>query len=78
MKNEKQRHSVEATARRLAKKIKRAEEKQKRLIDKLVYGQPSKTKEWFLKKAIKSCSRRIQTYKNSILYGKRQSKGQQK
>lgn len=80
MKNEKekQRYSVEASARRFAKRIKRVEEKQKRLIDKLVYGQPSKADEWFLKQAIKSCSRQIQTYKNSILYGKKQSKGQQK
>lgn len=69
------RYSVEATARRMAKRIKRVEEKQKRLIDKLVYGEPSKAKQWFLKQAIKSCSRQIQTYKNSILYGKRQSKG---
>ena len=74
--NKKRRRTVEATARRLLKRIKRVEEKQKRLIDKLVYGQPSKDNERRLKQTIKACSKRIATYKNSILYGKKQSKGQ--
>lgn len=71
----KKRYSVEATARRMAKRIKRAEEKQKRLIDKLVYGEPSEADKWFLRQAIKACSRQIQTCRNTFFYGKRQSKG---
>ena len=80
MKNEKEkrRRSVEATARHMLKRIKRIEEKQKRLIDKLVYGEPSKAQEWFLKQAIKACSKQISTCKNSIVYEKRQSMGNRK
>lgn len=65
----------EATARRMIKRIKRQEEKQKRLIDKVLYGDLSETKKYFYTLQIKRIAIRLETFKNVIKYKKRQSRG---
>lgn len=67
--------TVEATKRRLKKRIERLEEKQKRLIDKLVYILLPENKQFFLKMRIRNISRTLKTYKNCISFETRQSRG---
>lgn len=67
--------SVESSRNRLRKRIERLEEKQKRLIDKIVYSQLPERKQFFLTMRIKRISKRIEAYRNCIDNGYRQSRG---
>ena len=70
--------TVESTKRRLKNRIERLEQKQKRLIDKIVYSQLSENNQFFFKMRIRNISRTIQTYKNCISFETRQSRGNKK
>lgn len=63
--------SVEATRRRSIKRIKRLEEKQRALIDRLVYSEISEEKRSVLKWRISRLSKKIETEKNMILFERR-------
>ena len=67
--------TVEASKRRFIKRIERLEEKQKYLIDRLVYDVLPEKKQFFIKEKIKNITKKIQTCKNSILFECRQSYG---
>lgn len=67
--------SAESTKNRLIKRIERLEEKQKRLIDKIVYSQKPQEKHFFLNLRVKNISKRIAAYLDCINNGYRQSRG---
>ena len=64
--------TVEATRRRAIKKIGRYEERQRYLIDRLVYDDLTEKKKTQIVKRIRVCSRVIEHLKNVILYEKRE------
>ena len=63
--------SVDATRRRSIKRIKRLEEKQRDLIDKLVYSLLNEEKRRFLKCRICRLSKKIETEKNMVKFERR-------
>lgn len=63
--------SVEATRRRSIKRIKRLEEKQRALIDRLVYSLVSDKKRKLLKWRISRLSKKIETEKNMVKFERR-------
>lgn len=63
--------SVEATRRRAMKRIERLEEKQKALIDRLVYSLVLDKKRKLLKWRISRLSKKIETERNVIRFEKR-------
>ena len=65
--------SVEATRRRSIKRIKRLDEKQRALIDRLVYSLVSDKKRKILKYRISRLSKKIKTEKNMVKF-KRKAK----
>ena len=67
--------TVESSKRRFLKRIERLEEKQKYLIDRLVYDVLPEKKQFFIKEKIKNITKKIQTCKNCILFECQQSYG---
>lgn len=63
--------SVEATRRRSIKRIKRLEEKQRALIDRLVYSEILEEKRSLLKWRICRLSKKIETEKNMVKFERR-------
>ena len=61
-------YSVESTRRKCQKRIARLEEKQRYLIDRIVYEVLSEKKRKQIEKRINQTKRAIQTCKNMILY----------
>lgn len=61
-------YSVESTKKKCLKRIKRLEEKQRNLIDRIVYESLSDKKRKQIEKRIAQTKRAIQTCKNMIFF----------